>query len=413
MHQSCGGQGAGPPPTEDPPPEEEPPFEEPPVTGEKPGQEGQQRQFPALQNERQKIQQLLGQAEESVRQMQSKHNHDNELLRNISYVWIDGVRFENPCIQEIYDRYAPQVAVLRKQIAELEVQGGACAQSAANARRGASPPLRVLLSKSNIWVNVVQGFGPWSNLTGDCLFPIFPGGAPDDIQGLNVDRFSAAIIRSMQQGSSWDAAVAAALADPKNNSYGQIASPNSFIYAALKVWAQCLRRLYEAKFALALKQYFAELSDPGRASMIAILLDCDRDFTPAQRMELAALLDLLMKAAAKEDLLLAQVAALENQINTVLLRQFQAEEKKCQEESAARIRVFQNIALILKAALVEAATPGVPGSTPSYPVVGPDAGRAAFCEALRQLLGFPSVQNCPGLKAYVMSLIEGTCGPPR
>lgn len=445
--QSCSGSSPGPPPTFDEPPVPPPPVEPPPPGGggdgssgrkewsaarlppvqegqgpgrvpiadpptgpDQAGQRNPPQPIPSLQQELPKIQQLLAQAMQIADQLRANYNHDAELLRNMSDSWIDGVQFTNAWVKEVYGRYAGEVAALRAQMAPLQAQAAACVVALRNARQSASPPIRALLSKSSIWDNVVNGFGPWSNLQIDCPTPIFPGGGTGDLVGVHVDMFTQDLVNGMMQGKSWDAAVAAALANPKNTPYGVAISPNSFYGAALIAWADCLRQLYEAKFRIALTQYYPGLTEAQREAMIPVLFDCDRDFTPEQRAELTALQTLIADADAKIDGLSTQVAALENQINTDVLRRFHAEAKTCQEQAAAQVIEAQNIQRILSAAAVEAAMPGAPGSTPSYPAVGPDNGRAAFCQALQLLLGFPSVQNCPGLTAYLMSLLQGTCG---
>jgi hypothetical protein len=244
----------------------------------------------------------------------------------------------------------------------------------------------------------------------DCPFPIIPSPGNTQILGLSVDRFSRQVVLGMMQGKSWSEAVDAALANPRNYPPGIAVSDAVFVFA-FRQYADCLRRLYEAKFRIALAQFYPELTPEQREEMIPVLFDCDRDFTPAQRTELTDLQTLITDANAKIDGLSAQIAALENQINRDVLRRFHAETRACLDQAAAQVINAQNIERILRAAVVEAMTPGAPGSTPSYPAVGPDNGRAAFCAALQQLLGFPQIQNCPGLQAYLMSLLQGTCGP--
>ncbi len=383
---------------------------DPPTGPDQPGQRNPPQPIPQLQQELPKIQMLLNQAMQTASQLLANYNHDNALLRNMSDSWIDGVQFINPWLQEVYGRYATEVTGLRAQIAPLQAQAGACVLAIKNAKQSASPPIRVLLAKRSIWDNVLDPTGPWTNLKIDCPPPIFPGSRPGEIVGLNVDSFTSDLVAGMRQGKSWDQAIAAALANPRNNPAQVALSPTSVYAVALKVWANCLRRLYEAKFRIALRQYYPELTEAQRETMIPVLFDCDRDFTPAQRAELTALQTLTTGADAKIDGLSAQIATLENQINTDVLRRFHAEARACQEQAAAQVLNAQNIQRILSAAAVEAATPGSPGSTPSYPGVGPDNGRAAFCQALQQILMFPPVQNCPGLTAYLMSLLHGTCG---
>lgn len=444
----------GPPPTDEPPEEPEPPIkpppggggdgsgerkkdwsmarlppvqegggpgrapevEEQPPVGSKPAEESGPQQFPGLRNEQQKIQDLLRQADEAVQRMREDYQADRELLRNMSYEWIPGVQFKNPCIQQIYDRYATRVAAIQAEIAELEREAGACLAKVRDGIRSASPEIRALLSRNGIWNNVVDGFGKWSNLQQDCPFPTFPGAGPGggfEVIGAKMDRFARSIIRAMQQGSSWDKAVEDALACPLNSPYGAV-NPNSFMHEAMRQFADCLRKLYERKFRFALALFYPELTEEERERMIPVLFEGEGGFTPALEEELSRLRAAIEANDAKVNGLVAGVATRADTISNVLLREFHAAVRECLNAALAQIRIMQNIARILRAALVEAVTPGAPGSTPSYPIPAPSqggeaAGRAAFCQAVTQLLSHPAVQNCPGLKAYLMSLQAGEC----
>jgi hypothetical protein len=449
IDQSCsGGGGGGPPPTEDPPEEPPPPVEPPPPGGggdgsngerawsaarlppvrggqapgrvpvedipngpNQPGQRNPQQPIPGLAQEQAKIQMLLDQARQNASQLRANYVQDAELLRNMSYVWIGGVLFTNPCLQSNYSAFAAEVAAVQAQIAPLQAEASNCVVAIKNATQSASPPIRALVSKPTIWINVVDGYGPWSNLQIPCSFPIIPSAGTTEIVGLGVDRFAREVVLGMMQGKSWTAAVDAAVANPRNYPGGVAMSQDAVFTYALRQYADCLRQLYEAKFRIALAQFYPGLTAAERESMIPVLFDCDRDFTPAQRSELAALQALITAANTKIDGLLAQIAALEDQINRDILRRFHAAAADCLRQAAAQVLNADNIRRILEAALVEATTPGAPGSVPSYPDIGPDHGRAAFCQALQQLLASPAVQNCPGLAAYITSLLQGTCGP--
>lgn len=398
-------RGEGEPPVR-PWPGGEKEYEEPPQGPEGPAGGGNSGQIPNLQNEQQKIQQLLDQARMSAAQMRMKVEQDLAAFRAMSFEWINGVTFNDPSMQEKYNRYAAQVAALQTQIAERNATAGGSVASLAMMRTNASPAVRALLSKQGLWDNMITVAGAWSNIRVPCLPPLIPG-IGLRIEGVIIyadqtKAFHDDLYKAMVNGKSWDEAVALALADPKRYP-PEVPYGDKIFQGIWKALANCYRDLFTAMFRIYLRSVFPALTDEQREEMIPALFDCDKPLTPAQRAEWQALLDKFKESETAVAAQLAQIQTLENQIKD-LLHQFRLEARPCLDRAIAGVRELEAIARILEAALVEARTPGAPGS---LPLVGTN-----FCDTLRKMLTFPPVQNCPGLREYLMRRLAANCSPP-
>ena len=302
LYATCqsGGGGGGPPPTTEPPPEEEPPpipdpprggdgssgqrpeskipgaakppdrgdgeppvrpwpggekkYDEPPPGAEGPSQGGNPGGSQQLQNEQQKIQQLLDQAKGAADQMRAKFAEDQAKFEAMGFEWRTGLKFNDPCLQAIYDRYAAQVAELQRQIAEHEATAGVSTACYKTARDSASPPVSALLSKQGLWDNMITVAGAWSNIRVPCLPPLIPSGGFVDsvfgaiiISGEATAAFHNALVIGMMNGKSWDKSVEAAIADPSR--YPPSVPYGDRIFQTIwKALAKCYRDLFTAMF---------------------------------------------------------------------------------------------------------------------------------------------------------------------
>lgn len=450
IHQTCGGS-LGPPPPEEPPylaipvPGEKPPppgggpkppgkgpgaagppglkedqdppvrpwpwaekeYEEPPRGPEEPSQRGLGPQN--FQQEAPKIQMLLEQFQQMAQQIRPQLEADLQRFRAMSYEWIDGVRFNNPCVQQLYDRYAAQVAQLRQQMAALLTQAGQSSAAAQSARRNASPAVRAILFKEGLWENMITVGGEWSRVQVPCMPPAIPSAGFADgvfnavvITGEQFAAFHNDLVKSMMNGKSWREAVEAALANPKH--YPPNVVTGDLVYKL--IWArvaECYRELFTRMFRIYLRGVFPGLTEAQREEMIPVLFDCDQNFTTAQRAEWGGILDQLAGDRTNGTELLEQAQKLENQIKDILSR-FRNEANACFNDAIRHLREIETRVQILRAALVEALTPGASGSLPPKGF--------NFCGVLQQLINAPPVQDCPGLRAYLMMLFRENCQPP-
>ncbi len=454
IHQNCLGGGPGGPPTDEPPPEEEPPpIKNPPPRGgdgsgdprppskipgaARPPERGDQppvrpwpepekeyveppgggaggpaqppgnQPRPGMQNERAKIQALLDQARRAEEETRPKVQEDLEKFRNMSYEWIEGVTFHDPCVQAIYDKYAAQVAELKKRIAELAAKAAADQTAAQAQRTAAAPAVRALISKEGLWINMITVGGAWSNVRVPCFPPLIPSGGfdPTGVVVIGAEAMAAFhndLVRAMMNGRTWDQAVAEAIADPER--YPEGVQQGDKIYQLIwKTVADCYRRLFTEMFRIYLKTVYPDLTDEQREKMIPGLFDGEQALTEAERAELEAVRAALAAAQAATLACAEQIAALEEQIKD-LLRKFREEARLCFDRVIAGLREHDTMRRILEAAAIEAATPGAPGSVPAMGF--------NFCEVLRRMLGFPDIQNCPGLRAYLQMLLQANCHPP-
>ncbi len=355
-----------------------------------------------------KAQQTIDQLQQSLDMIAATYTEDANLFRGMSYVFVTGQGFANPCVQALYEEYEPQIEAIDAEAADIREQLRARANAAQAEKQALGAEVRIAKDIDNFWSLMLEFGGSWHQIWAPIPPVLVPSGsgASSGLAGTDLVMFTddmgtyiqRQMARKLMNGKSWDEAKAEVLDDPK--AYGEEGIVDDPVWRfILNGYFAGLEELYRRMIPRFVEETFGETDDEEIDRIIALMFT--RTPTAATKAACDTYEAELTKVWEGSEELITRLDELRRERRR-LNEEFRARAVACFEAAVADYRLQLNMRLILED-FIELCQ-GLGDDT--FPYSGtPEDLCAAICQLLAQV-----PENCPQLRNYLQNLLNANCG---
>ena len=359
--------------------------------------------------------QLLENLNITIEKKIERFNKDiRNLNNNFSYSyslageWIDNTKFNNPCIEELYNSYNEKVQVIKNQINKLREEQG----NISNAIKSLAKQLGCVIDsyrhRSSLWQNMLHGDSDseWTKVNVPCGGGIIMPGPSSSMPTLNVTPkqqmdFRKDVLSAVMNGKTWEEAVKEATLKniPKNNNWG-----NPTWKKIWEMYADCLEKLYKKQFRIFLKNdnIYPGCDDEEIEKMINVMFNGYSALTSKQKKQLNQFNKQKEEYLKQQKKIDEAIEKLNNQIDDLRWKFRDEVRKKCLTPGREEINKTRQTIWIIESFLKYCRNHN---GTYKFKYIDTQT----LCATLNEMLSNPAYNSNLGLKEFIQLLIKNHC----